>query len=112
MRSINLKLIKDDRNWRRLIFPHVAAHGALCHLRQNVDLAALHIYGADFDGDILPCCLVDSKPYGGESAVAELVYYTIPFVKPIVNMNWIVAAKSVVTDIFNSLNNSVLDRWC
>lgn len=44
--------------------------------------------------------------------MAELMHYSITFVKSIVDLNWMIAALSVVAEILYSIDVSVLDRWC
>lgn len=110
--SAELKLIKDGGNQQGLLFPDVIADGSLCHLGENTDFVAIRICGADLDGDIFCCLLVDSQPHDGKRAVAELVYYSISFVKSIVDVKRMIAAQGIVTSFFDSLNAFVLDRRC
>jgi hypothetical protein len=61
-------------------------------MRENIKLGAIYVCGAEFDGDIFCCIVVDSEPGSGECAMAKLVHNSIPFAKSIVDMNWMIAA--------------------
>lgn len=108
----NVESIKYDGTQRRLVFQDAAAYRALCDLGENIKFAAIRIRGAEFDGDILCRLVVDGKPGSGESAVAQFVHYSISFVKSIVDMKWVIAARPVVTEMLYPMDIPVLGRWC
>lgn len=47
-----IEAIKNDGNQRQLVFRVAAACTALCELRENINLGAMRVRGADLDGDI------------------------------------------------------------
>ncbi|KAG6189813.1 hypothetical protein E4U10_004901 [Claviceps purpurea] len=79
--SAKFKFIKDGGNQRRLVVPDIASHDALTHRRQDIELAAIRVRGADLNSNMFFYVLVYSEAYSRECAVAELMYYPIPFVR-------------------------------
>lgn len=48
-----IKAIKNDGNQGQIVFRVAAACSAFCELRENINLGAIRVRGADLDSDIL-----------------------------------------------------------
>lgn len=112
IRSAHIKTVKNGGNQQRLIFPSIPSHRALTQLGQDICLFAIRTRGADFDSNIFLQFLVESEPYSRIRSVAELMYYSISLVQAIIDMDWMIAAGLITTDILYFINIFVLDIFC
>lgn len=109
IRPGEIEAIKNGRYQRQLVFPLCAAWDALPYVREDIDLVMLCIGGANFDSDISRCLLVQGKPGRGECTMSELVHYLIPIAKSIVDMDWMITARSVITQMLYLVDVSILN---
>ncbi|KAG5952818.1 hypothetical protein E4U58_000625 [Claviceps cyperi] len=109
--SDHLKSIQDGGKQQLLICSPNVHYSALRDLRDNINLAVVCVRGADFDSNIFSCFLVKITPNNGERAMTEVVHHSISCVESIINVSWMVAANSVLTDILYFSDESVLNMW-